>query len=228
MDNFNYTLVSVFISSVVLVVGIIIAVVNAGPTWQNLRRREVKDLLGLITEVSNRLEKDSANALRNSEIEDSLAKDLLVSQVFGRVITWSDWIKIRKFLTDHKSVTLDLLSRAWFYRDQTDASQIRFQMMPRIFWQNIEYILILLITIPSAMFGFMLMVISWLNSMGLQLPKWLISFGIHGDQLFALGAGIMLLALVYLIPNVIFNFDGIAARQVCEKLGEQVKPLTSR
>jgi hypothetical protein len=126
----------VWVSVIGGVVTIVVAILTAFkvvPEAKNLRRRDVKDLLDLIDEAGNRFEKESANAWRNPDakppkgsFEDSLAKDLLVSQIFGRTITWSDWIEIRKFLTAHENVrfgrylrNIDVLRFAWFYRDQT-------------------------------------------------------------------------------------------------------------
>jgi hypothetical protein len=114
------------ISIVVGFVGTVITIVKTVPEAKNLRRRNVKELLDLIDEAGNRFKKESANSWRNPDgkppkgsFEDSLAKDLLVSQIFGRTITWSDWIEIRKFLTDYENVRFDLLRYAWLYRDQT-------------------------------------------------------------------------------------------------------------
>jgi len=87
----------VWVSVIGGVVTIVVAILTAFkvvPEAKNLRRRDVKDLLDLIDEAGNRFEKESANAWRNPDakppkgsFEDSLGKDLLVSQIFGRTIT---------------------------------------------------------------------------------------------------------------------------------------------
>jgi len=139
MSNSFLTWVS-GIGGVVTIVVAIITAFKVVPEMKNLRRRGVKELLDLIDEAGNRFEKESANARRNPDakppkgsFEDSLGKDLLVSQIFGRTITWSDWIEIRKFLTDHENVrfgpylrNIDVLRYAWLYRDQTQAPHICF------------------------------------------------------------------------------------------------------
>ncbi|SRR6266436_3110140 len=97
--------------------------------------------------------------------------------------------------------------------------------------------LISLVTTLSFFFGLTVVWISLLNPAFLewlspQLPKLLISFGIHpSNQLLVSGAEIILFTLLIFIPNVIFNYDGYAARLICKKtesLAKQAKPLTSR
>jgi hypothetical protein len=241
------------ISGVVVIVATVITAVKAVLEAKNLRRRDVKELLDLIDEAGNRFEKESANAWRNPEakppegsFEDSLAKDLLVSQIFGRTITWSDWIEIRKFLTDHENVrfgrylrNIDLLRYAWLYRDQTQAPHRCFRMTWRIRLNVLWYLSVSWVTLLLFCFGLMLVWISLipaflelLISLSPQLPKLLISFGIHSsNQLLVPGAEIMLFTLLIFIPNVIFNYDCYAARLICKKtesLAKQAKPLTSR
>ena len=106
MNNFIRDWVPL-INGTMLAVAAIFAVFKGVHEAKNLRRRNVKELLDLIAVVLNRLEIDSANAdakPAKGSFEDSLAKDLLVSHIFGRNITWSDYTEIRKFLTDHDNV----------------------------------------------------------------------------------------------------------------------------
>jgi hypothetical protein len=226
------------IGGVVVTLGTVITAVKVVLEAKNLRRRDVKELLDLIDEAGNRFEKESANVWRSPEakppkgsFEDSLAKDLLASQIFGRAITGSEWIEIRKFLTAHENVrfgrylrNIDVLRFAWFYRDQTQAPRICFRMTWRIRLNVLWYLSVSWVTILLFCFGFTLVYISLLNpaflewSLSPQLPKLLISFGIHSrNQLLVSGAEIMLFTLLIFIPNVIFNYDGYAARLICKK-----------
>jgi hypothetical protein len=109
------------ISVLVTIVLAIFAAFKLVPEIKSLRWRGVKDLVDLIDEAGNRFEKELASAWRNPDakpprgsFEDSLAKDLLVSQIFGRAITWSDWIEIRKFLMDHDNVRIEDLPTPGF------------------------------------------------------------------------------------------------------------------
>ncbi len=90
MSNSFLTWVS-GIGGVVTIVVAIITAFKVVPEMKNLRRRGVKELIDLIDEAGNRFEKESANAWRSQppkgSFEDSLGKDLLVSQIFGRTIT---------------------------------------------------------------------------------------------------------------------------------------------
>lgn len=77
------------IGGVVVIVGTVITAFKVVSEIKNLGRRDVKELLDLIAEAGNRFEKESANAWRypdakppKGSFEDSLAKDLLVSQIF--------------------------------------------------------------------------------------------------------------------------------------------------
>jgi hypothetical protein len=106
---------------------------------RSLLRRNVKESLDLIQEAGNLFEKESAKAWRDpgakppkGSFEQSLFKDRLVSQIFGREITWYDWLEIRKFITGHQNVSLSLLRYAWFYRDQTQSPHICFRLTWRI------------------------------------------------------------------------------------------------
>jgi hypothetical protein len=157
---------------------------------------------------------------------------VLVSQIFGRTITWSDWIEIRKFLTAHENVrfgrylrNIDVLRFAWFYRDQTQAPHICFRMTWPIHRDVLWYFSIFWVMILLIFIGFTLVQISlngpflkWLISLSPKIPNLLISFGIHNShQLLRLGAKIIPLPLVFLILNWIFNYDGYAAQLICKK-----------
>ena len=62
------------------------------------------------------------------------------------------------------------------------------------------------------------LVLHWLISRFRHLPKLLISFGIHSrDQLLIPGVSNIALALIILILNRIFNYDGYPASLICKK-----------
>ena len=168
----------------------------------------MKELLDLIDEAGNRFEKELASAWRNpgakpprGSFEDSLAKDLLVSHIFGRPITWSDWIEIREFLKIYDNVRMVDLRNAWFYRDQTQAPHVYFRMTWPVRLSAFGYRFLVFVTTPLCVFGTKLL----LNS-----------FGIHSDQLRLLEAVIILSLLVFIL-NVIFNYGGYAAFLICKK-----------
>jgi len=212
--------------------GTLFAAYKAVLETKSLRRRDVKELLELLAEAGNRFEKELANAWRDPEakppkgsFEDSLANDLLVSQIFGRAITWSDYREIRKFLMDHDNVRINDLRYAWPYRDQKQVPRICFQMTLPI-WLNVVWyffsgwVLLLLILI-----GLFFVQISlngpffeWLISLSPKIPNLLISFGIHNShQLLRLGAKIIPAPLVLFILNLFFNYGGNATRLICKK-----------
>lgn len=135
---------------------------------------------------------------------------------------------------DHDNVRFDILRYAWPYRDQKQAPRICFQMTWRIRLNVLGYVFISLVTLLLLGFGLMLVEISinrafleWLISLSPKIPNLLISVGIHDSyQLLPLGAEIILLTLLIFIPNVIFNYDGCAARLICKKtesLAKQAK-----
>jgi hypothetical protein len=244
MANFVVTWAPV-IGSVVVTVAAIFATFKVVIEAKNLRRRNVKELLDLIQEAGNRFEKESAKAWRDPEarppkgsFEDSLYKDRLVSQIFGREITWYDWLEIRKFIMSHQNVSLSLLRYAWLYRDQTQAPPICFRLTWRICLSSIGYLAVLWVTLLFLLLGFTLMqftlapVILWLISLNPQLPKLLNSFGIYSSaQLLVPGLEIMSGALVILILNALFNYDGYAAYLLWKKtkpIAKQAKPRNPR
>lgn len=231
MANSIPTWVSVVVG-VVGIIGTVFAAYKAVLETKNLRRRDVKELLDLLAEARNRFEKESASAWRDpgakppkGSFEDSLANDLLVSQIFGRAITWSDYREIRKFLMDHENVRINDLRYAWPYRDQKQAPRISFQMTLPI-WLNVAWyffscwVLLLLIFIGLLFVQISLNVpfLAWLISLSPEIPKLLISFGIHNShQLLRLGAKIIPVPLVLLILNAVFNYGGNATRLICKK-----------
>ena len=106
---------------------------------RNLHGTRIKQTLALIDEAERRFKRDEANAWRTASFEDSLAKDLLVSRIFGHPITWADWLEIRKFLTDY-GLRLDLLSAAGPYRDQSKTPRIAFRLTPWVWVGVICYL----------------------------------------------------------------------------------------
>jgi hypothetical protein len=134
MDNS----ISAWVSGIGGAVTTVLAIYGAfkvAPEIKSLRRRDVRELLDLIDEAGNRFEKELASPLwypgarpPRDSFEDSLAKDLLVSHIFGRRITWSDWIEIREFLNNHNNVHMVDLCKAWSYRDQTQPPHVYFRM----------------------------------------------------------------------------------------------------
>jgi len=220
------------IGSVVTAFLTVVTVYKALLEAKNLRGRNVKELLELIAEAQRRIERDSDKAWRYPDaklpkcsFEDCLAKDMLASQIFGRTITWSDWVEIRKFLMDHEDVRLNLLRYAWPYRDQRKAPCVSFRMTLSIRWNVLLYVAICWGTLLLFCLGFTLvqislnpLVIQWLISVIPQLPKLLVSLGIRAsNQLLALGALIMAFTLFPFILNVVWNYDGYAAHLIRKK-----------
>jgi hypothetical protein len=202
--------ISAWVSGVGGAVTTVLAIYGAfkvAPEIKSLRRRGVKELLDLIDEAGNRFEKESSSPLwypgarpPGGSFEDALAKKLLVSHIFGRPITWSDWIEIREFLNNHDNVRMEDLCKAWSYRDQRHP--VYFQMTMRVRLSAYGYLFLVFVTTPLWAFGIMLLI----NS-----------FGAHSYQLRLLEAVITILSLLVFILNVIFNYGGYAAFLICKK-----------
>jgi hypothetical protein len=220
----------------------------------NLRRRDAKELLELIAEVERRLQREADNAWRypnanlpQSPLEDSLAKDLLVSQIFGQTIAWAEWLEIRKFLMDHdlrpirfrNMSPMDLLRHAWSYRyrDKRDkkkaAPRVRFRKMWRICLKSWWYTVVYWATFLWFLFWFELALISinrpfrdWLI-LNLPFLDWLwIPAGIQNNVLLAVGAA--LLGLIAFHLNFYFNLDGDMALLICKKTQTLAKKRLKR
>lgn len=200
--------------------------------------RHVKEWLELISEVENRIEKQDRNAWRNPDakppkgpFEDSLAKDRLVSHIFGRPITWFDWAEIRTFLTDYdlsaNNIPLDrslrFLRSAWPYRDKKQAPHICFRMTPQIRLDYWCYNLLLHFWLLLMLFGNLLICIGFIASclMSLKiphLPDWLKWFEVsNSSQALKLGYTITPLAVLGFLIILFISYPVYAAREIAKR-----------
>ena len=223
------TAAAAFLSTIVTVV---ITLSRARIEHRNLRRIDVKDRLDLLDEVEKRLDQDSLHAWRykNAEppkgsIEDQLAKDLLVSHVFGRSITWLEWLAIRRFLAEQDKVGVDLLRLAWPYRDQ-EVVLVRFRMTWRSWLRRVAYTCVSLTSGLSVFFGYMLVLLSlnhptigWLLSLIPQLSGLLSSLDLQSwGRVAVLRAQLVFIGLSVFIPNEFFNYGLPASWRICKQL----------
>jgi hypothetical protein len=156
----------------------------------------------------------------------------LVSHIFGRSITWSEYRKIREFLMDHENIPLSLLRYAWPYRDSKQASRVCFRMTWRIGVSAFFYSIVCMGLTLVTLFGAFLVWLSFLVPPALalefslipQLQQFLLFLGVqHGEQLRPLGLWIIPSPLAILILTVVFYYDGYAAFRICRKTESHAK-----
>jgi hypothetical protein len=174
MTSFLHDVVPVIATAAAIVSGtvsIVIALSSARLEHRNLCGIDVKDRLDLLEEVEKRLDRDSFHAWRHKDaeppkdvIEEQLVKNLLVSRVFGRPITWLEWHAIRRFLAEQDNIGIDLLRQAWPFREK-DTTTVRFRMKRRTKLRRLAYASFSMISGLSAFFGLLLI---WFASTTVQ------------------------------------------------------------